>query len=107
MVEVAANLLVAFLLVLTTTWCVLLYRRLDRLRVERRDIESFVAAIDAATQRAETAIAGLRVAAGEAHQALSGLQEQARSAWPSSPGSSTAAAAWRAGSKRRSTRAPA
>ena len=49
MMELAANLLVAFLLALTTTWCVLLYRGLDRLRVERRDIEAFVAAIDAAT----------------------------------------------------------
>ena len=50
MIELAANLLVAFLLVLTTSWCVLLYRRLDRLRVERRDIEAFVAAIDGAVR---------------------------------------------------------
>ena len=42
MIDLAANLLVAFLLVLTTSWCVLLYRRLGRLRVERRDIEAFV-----------------------------------------------------------------
>jgi hypothetical protein len=68
--ELAANLLVAFLLALTTTWCVLLYRRLDRLRVERRDIEAFVAAIDAATQRAESATAGIRATAHEAQQAL-------------------------------------
>ncbi|HEX6015645.1 MAG TPA: DUF6468 domain-containing protein [Geminicoccaceae bacterium] len=70
MTELAANLLVAFLLALTTTWCVLLYRRLDRLRIERRDIEAFVAAIDAATQRAESATAGIRATALEAQQAL-------------------------------------
>jgi hypothetical protein len=70
MMELAANLLVAFLLSLTTTWCVLLYRRLDRLRIERRDIEAFVAAIDAATQRAESATAGIRATAHEAQQAL-------------------------------------
>jgi hypothetical protein len=29
MIELAANLIVASLLVLTTSWCVLLYRRLD------------------------------------------------------------------------------
>jgi hypothetical protein len=70
MTELAANLLVAFLLALTTTWCVLLYRRLDRLRIERRDVEAFVAALDAATQRAESATAGLRATAHEARQAL-------------------------------------
>jgi Domain of unknown function (DUF6468) len=70
MMELAANLLVAFLLALTTTWCVLLYRRLDQLRVERRDIEVFVAAIDAAAQRAESAAAGIRATAHEAQQAL-------------------------------------
>ena len=48
MIELAADLLVAFLLVLTTSWCVLLYRRLDRLRVERSDIETFLAAVDGA-----------------------------------------------------------
>jgi ABC-type transporter Mla subunit MlaD len=70
MMELAANLLVAFLLALTTTWCVLLYRRLAQLRIERRDIEEFVAAIDAATQRAESATAGIRATAHEAQQAL-------------------------------------
>jgi hypothetical protein len=70
MMELAANLLVAFLLALTTTWCVLLYRRLARLRIERRDIEEFVAAIDAATQRAESATAGIRATAHEAQQTL-------------------------------------
>ena len=78
MIELAANLLVAFLLVLTTTWCVLLYRRLARLRVERRDIEAFVAAIDTASQRAEAAIAGIRESAVEAQRALGGQKEQAQ-----------------------------
>ena len=75
MIELAANLLVAFLLVLTTSWCVLLYRRLGRLRVERSDIEAFVTAIDAASRRAEAAIAGIRDSALEAQRALGGQQE--------------------------------
>jgi hypothetical protein len=81
-IELGADLSMAFLLVLTMTWCVLLYRRLDRLRVERRDIEAFVTAIDTASQRAEAAIAGIRDSAAEAQRALAGQKElaQARSA---------------------------
>lgn len=78
MIELAANLLVAFLLVLTTIWCVLLYRRLGRLRVERSDIEAFVTAIDTASQRAEAAIAGIRESALEAQRALGGQKELAQ-----------------------------
>lgn len=78
MIELAANLLVAFLLVLTTSWCALLYRRLGRLRVERRDIEVFVTAIDAAARRAEQAIAGIRETAAETQRALDTEQNQAQ-----------------------------
>lgn len=77
-VELGANLLVSFLLALTTVWCVLLYRRLSRLRIERRDIEAFVAAVDAATQRAEAAIGGIRDAAADAQRMLAGQQELAQ-----------------------------
>ena len=78
MIELSANLLVAFLLVLTTSWCALLYRRLGRLRVERKDIEAFVTAIDAAARRAEQAIAGIRETAAETQRALDGEQQQAQ-----------------------------
>ena len=78
MIELAANLLVAFLLVLTTSWCVLLYRRLGRLRVERSDIEAFVTAIDAAARRAEQAIAGIRETAAETQRVLDAEQQQAQ-----------------------------
>ena len=78
MIDLAVNLLLAFLLVLTTSWCVLLYRRLGRLRVERRDIEAFVAAIDAAARRAEQAIAGIRETAAETQRALDGEQQLAQ-----------------------------
>lgn len=78
MVELAPDLLVAFLLVLTTTWCVLLHRRLGRLRIERRDIEAFVSAVDAATRQAEAAIGGIRASAAEAQRTLGGQQEAAQ-----------------------------
>lgn len=75
MVELAPDLLVAFLLVMTTTWCVLLHRRLGRLRIERRDIEAFVSAVDTATRQAEAAVGGIRAAAAEAQRTLGGQQE--------------------------------
>jgi septal ring factor EnvC (AmiA/AmiB activator) len=78
MIDLAANLLVAFLLVLTTSWCVLLYRRLGLLRVERRDIEAFVTAIDVAARRAEQAISGIRETAAETQRALDAEQQQAQ-----------------------------
>lgn len=78
MVELAPDLLVAFLLVLTTTWCVLLHRRLGRLRIERRDIETFVGAVDKATRQAEAAIGGIRAAAAEAQRTLGAEQEAAQ-----------------------------
>ena len=78
MIELAADLLVAFLLVLTTSWCVLLYRRLDRLRVERSDIETFLGAVDGAVRRAEQAVAGIRDGAAEAQRLLAAEQDQAQ-----------------------------
>ena len=78
MIELAANLIVASLLVLTTSWCVLLYRRLDRLRVDRSDIETFLSAIEGAAQRAEQAIAGIRDGAAEAQQRLGAELETAQ-----------------------------
>ena len=44
------DLIVAGLLVLTSCWCSLLYRRLQRLRVERSEIETFLAAVDGASR---------------------------------------------------------
>jgi Domain of unknown function (DUF6468) len=74
MIALATDLLLAFLLVLTASWCVLLYRRLDRLRVDRGDIEAFVTAIDAAVRRAEQAIAGIRDGAAVAQRVLDAEQ---------------------------------
>jgi hypothetical protein len=74
-IDLAGDLLLASLLLLTITWCVLLARRLRRLKVERGDIAEFVAAIDGATQRAEAAIAGMRETARETQLMLSQQRE--------------------------------
>lgn len=78
MIELGVDLLVGFLLLLTTGWCALLYRRLDRLRVERSDVETFLAAVDGAVRRAEQAVAGIRDGAAEAQRVLAAEQGQAR-----------------------------
>jgi hypothetical protein len=68
----------AGLLLLTAFTCGLLYRRLHRLRIDRGDIEEFVAAVSTAAQRAETAIAGIRETASGLQQSLGRQQEAAR-----------------------------
>ena len=74
MINLLADLLVAFLLVLTSTWCALLYHRLHRLKVERSDIETFLGAVDGAVRKAELAIAGIRDGAAEAQRRLAADQ---------------------------------
>jgi hypothetical protein len=78
MTDTLSDLILAGLLVLTTFWCGLLYQRLRRLRLDRSDIEEFVAASSSATQRAEAAIAGIRETASELQQALGNQQEAAQ-----------------------------
>jgi hypothetical protein len=70
MTSIAADLIVAGLLVLTSTWCAVLYRQLQRLRMDRSDVETFLSAIDAAARRAELAIAGLRDGAADSQRRL-------------------------------------
>lgn len=69
-IDLAGDLMLAALLVMTTTWCILLSRRLKQLRVDRGDVATFVAAVEAAAGRAEAAIAGIREAASEAQRSL-------------------------------------
>jgi hypothetical protein len=75
MTKLIMDLIVAGLLVLTSSWCALLYRRLQRLRVERSEIETFLAAVDGASRRAEQAIAGIRDSAAETQRKLGAERE--------------------------------
>lgn len=60
MVDMAVELLLAALLMLTVVWCALVHQRLRRLRADKGEMEGFIAALSAVTERAEAAIAGLR-----------------------------------------------
>jgi hypothetical protein len=77
--ETLADLALAALLAANAVWCALLHRRLRRLgTAERGELEAFVAALGAASGRAESAIAGLREAALEAEARLREQGDSAR-----------------------------
>ena len=73
MLDLAADLVLAGLLLLTTAWCALVHHRLRRIRTERGEMEAFIATLAAVTERAEAATAGLR---GVVAEADSNLREQ-------------------------------
>jgi hypothetical protein len=76
--DVAADLALAALLLLTAGWCALVHQRLRRLRTERGEMEAFIATLAAATERAEVATGGLRDAVAEAGRGLREQEEAAR-----------------------------
>lgn len=60
--ELTADAIVSGLLLLTTTWCILVYCRLQRLKVDREDLVASIAALNQAVGRAEDALAAIRQA---------------------------------------------
>lgn len=66
------------LLAVTAVWCALVHHRLRRLRTERGEMEGFITALTAATERAEAAIAGLRDTLARADRDLREQGELAR-----------------------------
>ena len=66
MAEAAAQILLMALLVATIVWCVLVHRRLGRLRADGGELAAIIAALDAATARAGAVVGELRVVTTEA-----------------------------------------
>jgi len=62
--------LVAILLALTIVYCVLLNRRLQRLRADEQSLKATISELITATEIAERAIAGLKVTVRECDQNL-------------------------------------
>jgi Skp family chaperone for outer membrane proteins len=56
MVDLALQIVLVVLLLLTITWCVIVHHRLCRLRADQGELEAFIAALGAATSRAEAAV---------------------------------------------------
>ncbi len=77
MVELALQITLVVLLLLTVAWCVLVHSRLGRLRVDRGEMAAFISALDDATARAEEAVRQMH----EANRVVeSAAQEQQRRA---------------------------
>lgn len=77
MIELALQIVLVVLLLLTITWCVIVHRRLHRLRGDRDEMQAFILALSEATGRAEAAVQQMREAN---QQAASARQEQERRA---------------------------
>jgi hypothetical protein len=78
MLELAQDGLIAGLLVLTLGLGFRLHLALRRLRQDNIDFEGLIGAIDAATERARSALEGLRRVAGEEGERLAGGIEKAQ-----------------------------
>lgn len=78
MAELLVDALLAVLLLSSVIWSALLHRRLARLRADRGEIESFIGALAATTDRAEAAIGGLRSAGNTIGQELQAQEAAAR-----------------------------
>ena len=72
------ELLVAMLLVVTIGYCLVVNRKLERLRSDQSELKKFIRELNAATMHAERAIAGLQKSAGNAEEMLGSHVENAR-----------------------------
>ena len=65
MTELALQILLAVLLGLTITWCVIVHNRLRRFRLERAELQQLIDALTLAADRAEAAVASLKTTGAE------------------------------------------
>jgi hypothetical protein len=70
MAETAAQILLMALLLATIAWCVLVHRRLGRLRADGGELAAIIAALDAASARAAAVVGELRTVTAEANTRL-------------------------------------
>lgn len=78
MIDLALQAVLAVLLLLTITWCMIVHLRLRRLRTESGEMQAFIAALDAATARAEAAIRLMRDTGREIESAAVEQERRAR-----------------------------
>jgi hypothetical protein len=77
-IEQSLDVILGVLLLVTAGACVALSYRLSRLRIERGEMEAFIAALATASERAESAIGGLKAAAADVERDLREHAEAAR-----------------------------
>lgn len=78
MAEIALQLALAVLLLLTITWCMIVHHRLRRLHADSGEMRSLIAALDEATDRAEAAVREMREANMAATTAASEQHRRSR-----------------------------
>jgi hypothetical protein len=76
--ETVLDLVLLVVMLVVLGWSVVLHAKLRRLRGEDGELDRFVVALDAASDRAHAAIDGLREAGGELQAGLARGQEAAR-----------------------------
>jgi len=78
MVDLALQVTLAILLLLTITWCMIVHHRLRRLRTDRGEMQALIEALNEATTRAEAAVAEMRTANQDAATVAGERRRQAR-----------------------------
>ncbi|MEZ5863670.1 MAG: DUF6468 domain-containing protein [Geminicoccaceae bacterium] len=78
MIDLALQVVLVVLLLLTITWCMIVHRRLRRLRTEGGEMQAFIAALGEATTRAEAAISLMRDTGREIESAAIEQERRAR-----------------------------
>ncbi len=78
MIDVALQVVLVVLLLLTITWCVIVHLRLRRLRTDGNEMQAFVEALGEATARAEATIRMMRETGHELESKGLGRESQAR-----------------------------
>ena len=78
MIDLALQVVLVVLLLLTITWCVIVHLRLRRLRTEGGEMQAFIAALGEATTRAEAAISLMRDTGREIERAAIEQERRAR-----------------------------
>ncbi len=78
MIDLALQVVLVVLLLLTITWCMIVHLRLRRLRTESGEMQAFIAALDEATVRAEAAIRQMRDTGREIEDAAVEQERRAR-----------------------------
>ncbi len=78
MIDLALQVVLVVLLLLTITWCMIVHLRLRRLRTEGGEMQAFIAALGEATARAEEAIRLMRDTGREIETAAVEQERRAR-----------------------------
>ncbi|MCB9967132.1 MAG: hypothetical protein H6852_05780 [Geminicoccaceae bacterium] len=78
MIDLALQVVLVVLLLLTITWCMIVHLRLRRLRTEGGEMQAFIAALGEATTRAEAAISLMRDTGREIERAAIEQERRAR-----------------------------